>query len=150
MKIVRAREEDSEGLSSVAHEAKAHWGYPESWLLRWADALTITPAYIRANLTYKLVSDEGIIGFCSLVLRGSEARLDHLWILPSQMGKGGGRLLFGFAEKVARTSGAGSLTVECDPHAEAFYVHMGAIRYGEVSATMDGTERFLPLLEKAL
>jgi GNAT superfamily N-acetyltransferase len=66
------------------------------------------------------------------------------------MGKGAGRQLFEFAEALARAAGAGRIAVESDPHAEDFYVHMGAKRYGQVPAPIDGRERFLPLLEKAL
>jgi GNAT superfamily N-acetyltransferase len=150
MKIVAACPEDAAELSSIAHSAKGHWGYPESWINHWRDVLTITPGYIGANPTYCAISDERIIGFCALVLRDGEAYLDHLWVLPSAIGRGAGRILFEFAENFARTSGATIIRVESDPHAEEFYVHMGATKYGQVSANMDGHERFLPLLEKAL
>jgi hypothetical protein len=66
------------------------------------------------------------------------------------MGRGAGRALFGYAEDLARLAGAASIKVESDPHAEEFYVRMGAVRYGQVSATMDGHERFLPLMEKPI
>jgi GNAT superfamily N-acetyltransferase len=150
MKIVEARPDDAAELSSIARSAKAHWGYPESWLKRWSDVLTITPGYISANPTFCAISDGRIVGFCGLILRGGEAQLDHLWVLPSALGMGAGRHLFEFAEKFARNSHADILKVESDPHAEEFYIHMGATRYGQVSAGIDGHERFLPLLEKAL
>jgi GNAT superfamily N-acetyltransferase len=150
MTIVEARPEDAAELSSLARAAKGHWGYPESWLNRWSDGLTVTPGYIGANPTFCAVSDGRIIGFGALILRDGEARLDHLWVLPSSLGMGAGRVLFEFAENLARTSHATVLRVQSDPHAEEFYVHMGATRYGQVSAEMDGQARFLPLLEKAL
>jgi hypothetical protein len=82
MKIVKARPEDAAELSSIARLAKGHWGYPESWLDRWSDVLTLAPGYISANPAYCVVSDGQIVGFCALILRESEAQLDHLWVLP--------------------------------------------------------------------
>jgi|HubBroStandDraft_5_1064220.scaffolds.fasta_scaffold298429_2 GNAT superfamily N-acetyltransferase len=150
MKIVRALPGDAAALSSVARDAKGHWGYPEDWLRRWDAVLTLTPAYVAAHPTYALVSDGTVLGFLALVLHGRTAQLDHLWVRPSAMGQGLGRRLFEFAEEVARSAGAATLKVESDPHAEKFYVRMGAIRCGEVPAAMDGVERHLVLLEKAL
>jgi GNAT superfamily N-acetyltransferase len=150
VKIVRALPEDAGELSSIAHAAKAHWGYPGTWLRRWGDVLTLTPSYLNAHPTFAIASEGRIIGFFALVMREKEAFLDHLWVLPSEKGKGAGRLLFEAAENLANTSGATSLKVESDPHAEGFYLRMGAVRHGQVPASMDGTERFLPLLEKAL
>jgi GNAT superfamily N-acetyltransferase len=150
MNIERANPEDAGRLTAIAFAAKGHWGYPASWLRRWEKVLTITPEYVRANPTYIAAVDGRIVGFCALVLRDGEARLDHLWVLPAEMGKGTGRALFGFAESLARSAGAACIRVESDPHAEEFYVRMGAARCGRVPADMDGTERFLPLLEKNL
>ena len=150
MMIVRARPEDAAELSSLAHQAKGSWGYPDSWLCRWSDRLTVTPGYVGSTPTYAAVRDGRMTGFVALILRDKEAYVDHLWVLPSEMGRGTGRLLFEFAENLARAAGAVRLKVESDPHAEGFYAHMGAIRYGQVPAAMDGIERFLPLLEKTL
>jgi GNAT superfamily N-acetyltransferase len=150
VKIVDARPEDAGKLSSIAQAAKSHWGYPEAWLRRWRDALTVTPDDLRSNPTHVAVEDGRVIGFVAVVLRGGEAFVEHLWVAPGEMGRGAGRLLFEHAERLARAAGAGALRVESDPHAESFYVHMGATCYGRVPAAMDGTERFLPLLVKPL
>jgi GNAT superfamily N-acetyltransferase len=148
MKTARARPEDASELTAIAHTSKSHWGYPEDWLRRWEDVLTITPEYILANPTFVAFLDGHIIGFCCLLIRGQEAYLDHLWVLPSAMRKGVGRVLFEIAQGFARTVGAASMMVESDPHAEEFYIRMGARKYGRVAAAMDGRERFLPLLKK--
>jgi GNAT superfamily N-acetyltransferase len=150
VRIVRARPADAGLLTSLAFAAKGHWGYPESWLRRWEGVLTVTPGYLRAIPTYKAVSRRRVIGFCSLLVRGREASLEHLWVLPAEIGRGAGRTLFSWAEAVARAAGAATLRVESDPHAEGFYIRMGAERRGRVPAPMDGNERYLPLLEKCL
>jgi GNAT superfamily N-acetyltransferase len=150
VKTARALPEDAGELTAIAHAAKRHWGYPESWISRWEGVLTVTPEYIRANPVQVAFSDGRIVGFCSVLLRGREAHLDHLWVLPSEMKKGIGRSLFDLAEGLAREAGADRLRVESDPNTEEFYVRMGATRYGRVPAAMDDDERFLPLLEKSL
>jgi GNAT superfamily N-acetyltransferase len=150
MKIVRALPEDAAELSSIAREAKGHWGYPESWLRQWDGVLTLSQGYVEEHPVYAVASGGGFLGFFALVQRGADAQLDHFWVRPSAMGKGLGRRLFEFAEEVGRLAGATTLRVESDPHAEGFYLRMGAVRFGEVPAAMDGVERHLVLLEKAL
>lgn len=150
MKILRARVEDDGTLTAIAHAAKRHWGYPESWICAWATALTVTPDYIDAHPTFVAVTNGEIVGFCALILEPDGARLDHLWVLPKAMGGGVGRALFVQAETAARAAGATCLRIVGDPHAEGFYQRMGASVYGRKPAPMDGRERFLPLLRKEL
>jgi GNAT superfamily N-acetyltransferase len=150
MKIVQARPEDADALTEIAHAAKRHWGYPESWILHWQQALTITPDYIAAHPTFTAVADAQLLGFCALRLHQDEALLDHLWVRPSAMGGGIGRTLFARAEAAARHAGVRQLKIVGDPHAEGFYRRMGATVCGREPAAMDGVERYLPLLEKAL
>jgi ribosomal protein S18 acetylase RimI-like enzyme len=150
MKIVRAQPEDADALTNVALAAKRHWGYPEDWIRRWEEALTVTPLYVRAHPTYVAQGDKKIVGFCALLVQPGEAVLDHLWVLPAAMGMGVGRALFLHAEKIAREAGAIRMKIVGDPHAEGFYRRMGARVYGREPAAMDNQARFLPLLEKAL
>lgn len=141
---------DADALTAIAFAAKRHWGYPESWLRRWTEALTITPDYIVKNPTFVAAIGSEFVGFCAVQIKGGEAGLDHLWVQPSFMGRGIGRALFQHAEAIARESGAVRMTIVGDPHAEPFYFHMGARLYGREPANVDGEERFLPLLEKLL
>jgi hypothetical protein len=39
MQIVRAKPEDAETLTEIAHAAKRHWDYPERWIEAWRDIL---------------------------------------------------------------------------------------------------------------
>lgn len=150
MKIVRASAEHAGALTEIAFAAKRHWGYPERWVSRWERALTIEPEYVARHPTFAALIDGGIVGFCAVQVDPGNALLDHLWVMPSFMGKGIGRALFMQAEDIARASGAGRMRIVGDPHAEAFYARMGATLYGREPASMEGEERFLPLLEKTL
>jgi GNAT superfamily N-acetyltransferase len=146
MEIVRARTDDAEALSRVSFAAKRHWGYPESWIERWQESLTITPEFIDHNEVYAAVVGEGVIGFYALSGEGREMELEHLWVMPEYIGTGVGRALFDHAVSRAAASGAEVLGIESDPNAEGFYLRMGARRVGEVSYAMDGQRRALPLL----
>ena len=150
MKVARARSENAEALTSIATAAKRHWGYPEGWICRWKDVLTVTADYIQFNPTFVALVDGKIVGFYALRFQAAEAQLDHLWVLPATMRRGIGRTLFEHAERTAREAGAVNLKVESDPHAEGFYRRMGAVVYGQQAAPTDGQARFLPLLQKGL
>ena len=150
MKIVFARREDAAALTAIAFAAKRHWGYPDSWMQHWTTALTLSDDYVAAHPTFVAVIDGSPAGFCAVQFRADEAQLDHLWVLPAAMRRGIGSALFARAEQAARERGARRLTIVGDPHAEGFYLKMGARVYGRELAAIDGVERFLPLLEKPL
>lgn len=133
-------------LSAIAWAAKAHWGYPVHCLEQWRDQLTITPEFVAANDTFAAQLDRRIVAFHALLQTADTLRLEHLWVLPERMGQGIGRALFFHAAERAAATGASSLTIEADPHAETFYERMGAVRVGATTSEIDGARRELPLL----
>jgi hypothetical protein len=48
---------DAEVLTRVFLAAKRHWGYPERWIERWRESLTITPDFVRRSEVYTLVGE---------------------------------------------------------------------------------------------
>lgn len=148
--IVRAIPSDAGTLGAIARAAKAHWGYPASWLAKWAGSLTITPESIAAQETFQAVRDGSALGFYTLRADGTSWELEHLWVLPSCLRQGIGRALFAYAVVQAQSQGARRLTIESDPHAEGFYLRMGARRIGTVTREIDGQPRALPLLARDL
>lgn len=145
-----ARVEDAPRLTEIAHAAKRHWGYPERWMEEWRDALTLTPEAIRRWRVRAAVSGEAVLGFHAVAADGNAAALEHLWIDPPHMGRGIGRMLFEDALRIAAEQGAREMVIDSDPHAEAFYLRLGARRAGETPADVDGTPRTLPRLVIAL
>lgn len=150
MELIRATSGDAETLTRIAHEAKRHWGYPEAWIERWRDELTIRPDWLWLHPATVAVVDDAAVGFNGLEIEGRTARLSHLWVRPSVMGRGIGRTLFRDAEIAARSHGCAELVFESDPNAEGFYLRMGAARIGEIPASMDGRARVLPVFRKIL
>lgn len=142
--IRRARPADVARLTAIAHAAKRHWGYPEAEIALWRRDLTVTPDLLSEDV-YLCAEDGGmVVAFCAVSLDGETAELEHLWVDPPAMGRGHGAALFRRALAVAREHGAPSLRIASDPHAEAFYLRMGAVRVGELSSPPPG--RVLPVL----
>jgi GNAT superfamily N-acetyltransferase len=142
--IRRARPDEAEVLTEVAHAAKRHWGYPENWIEHWKIDLTITPDFIRNNEMYVAVSGEEIVGCCAIVFSDSLTELEHMWIRPEHMGTGVGRALFTHARERAADLKIPMMELSADPNAEGFYQRMGAQRIGEVRSEIEGEPRVLP------
>jgi GNAT superfamily N-acetyltransferase len=146
MTIVRARPEEAEALTEIAHAAKRHWGYPENWIAVWRDILTMRPEFIAENVAYCAVEDDHAIGFYVLTTEDDGLHLDHLWILPGAMRRGIGRALFEHAAVEASRLGFNLIKIEADPNAEGFYKRMGASRVATARSEVCGEARELPLL----
>ena len=144
--ICRAKDEDADILTEIAHSAKRYWGYPERWIRMWKEALTITPVFISNNEVYCARIDGEMVGFYALAMLDNKASLEHLWVTPDRIGTGLGKVLFNHAIGTARKLGATTIEIESDPNAEGFYQRMGARRTGQVSSDLDGQPRVLPVL----
>ena len=147
MQILRAKPEDADALTDIAHAAKRHWGYPESWIAAWRDILTMRPEFVAANPAYFAVEGDRPVGFYILTTESDGLHLDHLWILPDAMRRGIGRALFQHATEQAQVRGFDSIKIEADPNAAAFYERMGAKRVGTSVSQVEGEQRELPLME---
>ena len=142
--IRAARPTDAQRLTAIAHAAKRHWGYPEDLISLWQADLTMSPQFIVDYPVFCAVRDSEIVGFYALSRQGEAFELEHLWVDPQHMGTGVGALLFEHAVRTVRSMGGSVLNIASDPHAEGFYLRMGAIRVGEVPSRPEG--RTLPLL----
>jgi N-acetylglutamate synthase-like GNAT family acetyltransferase len=146
LKIRKASTEDAERLTTIAHDAKRHWGYPEHWIKHWQDDLTISPEFVAANQVYMAESEGELLGFYALIISGDKAELDHLWVAPEHIGAGVGKELFIHAMQHAAGRDISEVEILSDPNAEGFYRKMGAHRIGETVSEIDGQPRTLPRL----
>lgn len=146
MQIVRAKPQEADALTEIAHAAKRHWGYPERWIQSWRDILTMRPEFIAANATYSAMEDGRAVGFYLLTTESDGLHLDHLWIAPHAMGRDIGRALFEHAVEQAKGLGFQAIKIEADPNAEGFYRRMGARHVGINVTEIEGELRQLPLL----
>ena len=137
---------EADELTRVAIAAKKHWGYPDEWIELWQDELTYTPEIISSSDIY-VGRNEGEVVFVYSVQRlsGKEYDLGGCWIAPKYIGKGYGRILFEHLQTTLESLGCTKLIIVSDPHAEGFYLKMGAVRVGEQPSKPEG--RVLPVLE---
>jgi GNAT superfamily N-acetyltransferase len=148
MVIRRATGEDADALTDLAHRAKAHWGYPASWMREWDPQLTIIPGYLEAHDVWVAERGGVVVGMCALEDRGARWNLEHVWVEPAAHGGGIGRALVTRALDEARRRHPGIVELLADPFARGFYERLGARHAGEVPAPMPGARsRTLPKFE---
>jgi GNAT superfamily N-acetyltransferase len=146
MEIERANPEDAPVLTEIALASKAYWGYPQRLLDLWQVTLTVYPETIRNQQVYLIRQSGAPIAFYALIGHPPALDLDQLWVLPEWIGKGLGRELVEHALQSAALLGAARVDVQSEPHAEGFYLHMGARRVGEFVYMLEGEQRILPKL----
>lgn len=147
MKFRIADINDLEALNTISVKSKRYWGYPETWIRKWMDELTLDKVkFSRQNIL--VVEDEGIlVGFASIIETPESYEILHLWILPEFIGKGFGKQLL---EKTIEKFVAADkeIIVVADPNAEKFYQSQGFIAFDRVESFPKG--RFLPIMKKRI
>jgi len=145
--IRRSSPEDAETLTTIALEAKRHWGYPEHWIKHWESDLTISSDFILDNHVYVAEENGEIRGFYALCVADDKAELEHMWVTPAVIGTGVGKELFLDAMERAANLDLSSVEISSDPNAAGFYKRMGATQIGETDSIVDGQSRKLPRLK---
>ncbi|MFJ7700677.1 GNAT family N-acetyltransferase [Lysinibacillus fusiformis] len=142
----RAQVADSKILSNLAYRSKAYWGYTEDFLQKCKDkdALTVTKDYIEKNSVYLIETDNKVVAFYSFAI--NEKKLDALFLDPDYIGKGLGKLIWNHLLNKAKELELREFTIDSDPHAEGFYLKMGAQNIGSTPSTVF-PERSLPLMK---
>jgi len=152
LKIRAAQAHEARLLSQLALDSKAYWGYSADFLEACAEELTISATGMAlSGFIYMLCeSDSEIIGYYAIErLSRNKAELDALFVKPSHIGKGTGKKLMMHAIDQAKKMGCTTLVIQSDPHAEKFYLAMGAVVLGEQeSKSVSG--RYLPMMSYAL
>jgi ADP-ribose pyrophosphatase YjhB (NUDIX family) len=143
LRIRRARRGEADALTALARRSKAHWDYDPEFIERAAAEMVVRPADIDAHEVWVLEDGTGqVVGFHRVIL-GAPAILEDLWLEPSAIGHGSGRLLWDHAVAIARAARAEAIELDADPNAVGFYARMGARVIGETpSAIVPG--RSLP------
>jgi GNAT superfamily N-acetyltransferase len=141
-----ARTDDAETLTDLALAAKASWGYDAAFMARCRDIMVISPDSLRRHPYYVIDNGAGdLLGFYGFDLADGLLTLDWLFVAPEAQGRGLGRQLFDHAVTVARTRQFSYFQIISDPHAEAFYLKLGAVRCGSTASDLS-PDRLLPVL----
>lgn len=138
MEIRRAEAGEAGTLSAIALASKAHWPYSPAQIEAWRGDLALSADLIAAHPTFVVVAEGSVAGFYQLLAAQDTWVLEHLWVLSAHMGKGMGRALLQHAVDFARENGAHNISIDADPHAEAFYAACGAKTVERKAAPIQG------------
>ncbi len=135
---------DLKTLNKISMASKRYWGYPEEWMARWKDDLTINDKHLSDASVIVLEVNKTVSGFCVIHEDSMHYEVLHLWLKPEFIGQGLGRALLFYAlqEIVVREL---PIIVESDPNAEVFYSKQGFVTYDKKESFPKG--RFLPLMK---
>ncbi|MBW4473332.1 MAG: GNAT family N-acetyltransferase [Stenomitos rutilans HA7619-LM2] len=133
-------------MTELLLRSKAHWGYDADFIQRCRNVFAILPEWIAKDTFFVLQKKTQIIGFYSLQQQDLTVELTDLFIEPSVLGHGYGKLLWHHAIETVRSFGVSTLLIKSDPNAAGFYEAMGAKQIGETPSVINAG-RMLPLLE---
>ncbi|GLX17188.1 GNAT family N-acetyltransferase [Streptomyces lavendulae] len=150
-KLRAARPGEAEALTALVMRSKAHWGYDAAFLAACAPQLRVREAELAARRIAVAENARGeLLGLASLddvgdgpggaPGDGPAARLGLLFVEPSAIGLGTGRLLYRDVLRRAAALGVRRLLIDADPHAAGFYRAMGAVEHP--GAAPEGLVRF--------
>ncbi|MFD9568626.1 GNAT family N-acetyltransferase [Streptomyces sp. NPDC059982] len=145
-KVRAARHGEARALTALVMRSKAYWGYDAEFLAGCAPELALRDGELTARRVVVAENPGGrVLGLASLELpepgadgRGASApggaapggvvaRLGLLFVEPSVIGRGIGRLLYRDALRRAVALGVRRLLIDSDPYAAGFYRAMGAV-----------------------
>lgn len=145
MRLRPANPSEADALTDLCLRSKAVWGYDAAFMAACRVELTLTAHDFERSRIQVAVADGRIVGMAQLTVDGATAEIDKLFVEPTLLRSGAGRLLFGWCIEAARAAGATEITVVGDPGAAAFYRRMGMKDDGmEPSGSIPG--RMLPRL----
>ena len=148
MEIRKANINDLPRINEVILRSKRHWGYSEDWMEIFRPELIRDEEVLSRNTMFVLETKGTIAGLYSLSEDEGELEIEDMWVLPEFIGKGYGKALFEHLVATASRTGAQEIRILSDPHAEGFYLRMGAVRVGEQASRIAG--RNLPVLKFSL
>ncbi|MGW0750148.1 GNAT family N-acetyltransferase [Streptomyces sp. NPDC002587] len=123
-----ARPAEAEALTGLVMRSKAYWGYGPRFLASCERELRIRPLDVTARRIVVAEDRRGtVLGLASLDGSAPLASLGLLFVEPSAIGRGVGRLLYRDALRRAVELGVRGLVIDADPHAAGFYRAMGAV-----------------------
>ena len=132
-------------LSELCLRSKAVWGYDQAFIEAFRTELTLLPEDLIATRIVVAEDDNSLAGVAQVRVTDAEADLLKLFIEPSRLRNGIGRILFRWATEQARQMGANKLFIVADPDAAPFYRRMGALDVG-IAPSGSIPERMLPKL----
>jgi GNAT superfamily N-acetyltransferase len=118
--------EEVRDLTELCLRSKAVWGYDAAFMDACRVELTLRPDDLSTSRIAVAERAGAILGVAQVKQIGQEADLAKLFVEPSALRGGIGKVLFAWATDAARSMGATRLAIEADPDAAPFYRRLGA------------------------
>ena len=142
---------EREALEALQLRASLSNASDREALLDHPDAIDLPLAQIAAGGVFVLEQNGAVAGFCAILPRpDGDTELDALFVEPSLMRRGIGRMLVEHCVEVARSAGSTALHVVGNPHAEQFYLACGFLTLGTFGTRFGPGLLMRRLLPKAL
>ena len=126
--IRNATLDDMEALEGVFRRASLSNEHDRQPLLENPRWLAFSDAGVREGRTRAAVDERGaVLGFATYVIVGGVAELEDLFVDPPHMRRRIGEGLVLDVTERLRALGFGTLEVTANPHALAFYEHVGFV-----------------------
>lgn len=134
VKIRRAEKYESQILTDIAIRSEAYWGYDASFMESFKSNYKVTEEFISEQPTFVLEELECVIGFYGLLCCEDEVSLEYLYVEPSFIGKGYGKLLWNHMVYICKSQCIKEVVFVTSPQAKDFYTKLGAVQTGEVES----------------
>lgn len=142
LKIRKAFLSDIPLLKHISVSSKRYWKYPDAWIEKWMDDLTLKENDLKIMTVKVAVLNEKLVGFGAIKENSKQYEIMHLWVLPEMIGENVGKELL---QKLLATLITNKpVIVESDPNAVGFYQKFGFRKIKETPSYPEG--RFLPVL----
>ena len=149
LKIIKANPDDDKILTEITKKSKAHWGYSDEQMEKWSQDLMISKDYIKKSEVYKLSLNDKIIAYYSYFnVNENTVKLDNLFVVPEEMGKGYGKMLMNDCINKTKKEKTAKIILDADPNAEKFYEGFGFLKISQIETSIKN--RFLPVMELKL
>jgi len=136
-------------LDGLCLRSKAVWGYDDAFMAACRTELTLHPDELRTTHLHVAEREMTVVGLAQLKVKQGNAELMKLFVEPTLLRSGIGRLLFDWATARARALGAVRMIIDADPGAVPFYERMGA-RHAGFAPSQSIRGRMLPRLQMEL
>ena len=143
------RQDELPNLVGLCLRSKAVWGYDDAFMAACRTELTLHPDELRTTHLQVAEREMTVVGLAQLKVKQGNAELMKLFVEPTLLRSGIGRLLFDWATARARALGAVRMIIDADPGAVPFYERMGA-RHAGFAPSQSIRGRMLPRLQMEL
>lgn len=134
LNLKRADESEQEAINTLIIKSEmasmGNAGNPSAFVRQYS----ISQRALLTNDSYVLYEGQNLVGFFMLTRDGVEHELAYFYIEHTRLGKGYGKILWGFMEGVCVQNRIHKINFVCGKNVTGFYLKMGAKKIGETTS----------------